>query len=131
MALRDQLRQAAAWDRLPGECYGGRDTRFILDVALGVPSAEAAAYQVQYLKELADDRNVLVQAARHVARYGTPTATKWLLDFVRSSRPDDLGAYIVHFSVQTLAYLVCVEAVKRWFYRRYGRLLAPPARNAA
>jgi putative heme-binding domain-containing protein len=91
MALRDQLRPAAAWGRLPEECYGGRDTRAILDVALGVPSAEAAAFQVRFLKELEDDRNLLVQTARHVARYGEPPTAAGLLDFVRSHRPEDLG----------------------------------------
>ncbi len=91
MALRDQLRPAAAWAQLPPECQGGRDTRYLLDVALGVPSAEAAAYQAKYLKKLADDRNMLVPTARHIARYGQPMAMQQLLTFVRSSRPEDLG----------------------------------------
>jgi putative heme-binding domain-containing protein len=91
MALRDQLRLKETWEKLPAEGWADRDTKAVLDVALGVPTSEAAAYQMTHIKELPESRDLLVQTTRHIARHGTPAVTQALLDFARASRPEDLG----------------------------------------
>jgi putative heme-binding domain-containing protein len=94
MALRNQFRMAANWSRLPLQPWSERDARAIADVALGVPTPEAAAYLMQDMPTLAQLGDQLVPAVQHIARYGSPEATRTLLDFARDSQPDNLAAQV-------------------------------------
>ncbi len=87
MALRDQLRSADAWPQLAGEAWKERDRRAIADVALGVPSVEAAAYLMAYLQRHDEPGDMQTRSVHHIARYGSEAMTKQLLDFIRGSQP--------------------------------------------
>jgi hypothetical protein len=50
MALRNNLRPAAAWKQLPLPRWTPADAEAIADVALGVPSAEAADFVMEHLR---------------------------------------------------------------------------------
>jgi putative heme-binding domain-containing protein len=83
MALRNQLRPAEAWAKLPKDNWTERDARSVADVAPGVPSAEAAHYLLEHVRRLPEGRDNLVRFVRHVARYGTNDVEVKLLAFLR------------------------------------------------
>ncbi len=71
MALRDQLRPAASWAKLPTERWTERDARAIADVSLGVHSAGAAAYLMRHLKRYPEAGERLIDSVHHIARFGS------------------------------------------------------------
>jgi putative membrane-bound dehydrogenase-like protein len=87
MALRDQLRPAGAYDRLPPLDRYGHDARDLAAVSLGVPSAAAAAYLLHWLQSGDEPGESLPTYVHHVARYGDAAATAGLLRFARDDRP--------------------------------------------
>jgi putative heme-binding domain-containing protein len=99
MALRDQLQSPDSWPQLAGEAWNERDKRAIADVALGVPSAEAAAYLMAHLQRLEESGDMRPRAVHHIARYGSQAVTKQLLDFVRGNPQarDDLRQQLALF----------------------------------
>jgi putative heme-binding domain-containing protein len=81
MALRDNLRPAESWKTvatLPEERRGP-----IADVALGVPTPEAAAFLLASLKGKPSQGEAGLTVIRHVARYGTRPITDALLGLLR------------------------------------------------
>jgi putative heme-binding domain-containing protein len=90
MALRDQLLYPVAWSKLPLKSLRPRDAQALADVALGIPSAEAAAYLLPYVQKYPAARDRLPEFVHHVARYGTGSVAEALPEFVRRYRPDDL-----------------------------------------
>jgi len=118
MALRDQLRSADAWPQPQrnGAEWNERDKRAIADVALGVPSAEAAAYLMSYLRQYAERGDMLTRSVQHIARYGKEAATTELLSFVREHEPRNLGHQVALF-----------HALERGTQER-GRQLSEPVR---
>jgi putative heme-binding domain-containing protein len=91
IALRDQLLPAQTWSKLAGEKFDEKDARALADVALGVPTAEAADYLLGHLRHFDESRDHLREMVHHVARRGSPAAVTGLLEFLRSHRPDDLA----------------------------------------
>jgi putative heme-binding domain-containing protein len=91
MALRDQFRPAETWARLKPEGWPERDARAVADVALGVPSPEAAAFLLSHLRKDPAEGDALTRAVHHVARHGAPDVLAALVAFARENRPDDLG----------------------------------------
>ena len=89
IALRDQLLPASTWEKVDAATHAEADARSIADVSLGVPTPEAAAYLLAYLKQYADavDRQLLY--VHHVARYGRDEAA--LVAYARGDRAGDLG----------------------------------------
>lgn len=74
MALRDQLRSADAWANLPSP-MGEEGRAMLADVAVGVPTVEAAGFLLAYLDEAALPVGEAGRFAEHVARYGAEGAT--------------------------------------------------------
>lgn len=64
MALRNQLKQADAWDHVKEEA------RLIADVATGVPTPEAAAWLVKHIGAEKSSLGELEQFVHHAARHG-------------------------------------------------------------
>lgn len=127
MALRDQLRPADSWKvcshtergNKDGESWSERDARAIADVALGVPSAESAAYLMSHLRKYAGRGDMLTRSVQHIARYGKEATTMELLAFVRGYKPEaparaDLGQQVALF-----------HAIQRGTYERGGQLAKP------
>jgi putative heme-binding domain-containing protein len=84
MALRDNLRPPETWKvvaSLPPERRAG-----LADVALGVPTAEAAAFLLTSIKGQLPQGSGSSDAVRHVARYGTKITTDSLLGVLRQAR---------------------------------------------
>jgi putative heme-binding domain-containing protein len=73
MALRDQLRPGDAWGNLPGP-MSEADLAMIADVALGVPSIEAARFLLGQLGAADGPVGDEVRAVEHVARHGDEEA---------------------------------------------------------
>src|SRR5262249_29392149 len=90
MALRDQLRPASTWGRLPSP-LSERDARDLADVAPGVPSVEAARLLMSHIKTYREEGDDLLRYVHHVARYGDNATRDALLAFARVDRAGDLG----------------------------------------
>jgi putative heme-binding domain-containing protein len=78
MALRDQLKTADIWNGQETLGLTERDRRDIADVALGVPSAQAAAYLASYLQKVDETPKNQQRFVHHIARYGAPDQTEGL-----------------------------------------------------
>ncbi len=116
MALRDQLRSSDSWPQLDGETWNERDRQAIADVALGVPSAEAAAYLMAHLQRHEVQGDMQERCVHHIVRYGSEARTKQVLDFVRQKEPKNLGQQVAFF-----------HAIQRGTQER-GRHLDEPVR---
>ncbi|MBX6315164.1 MAG: HEAT repeat domain-containing protein, partial [Isosphaeraceae bacterium] len=117
MALRDQLRPDSAWEQVARMPLSEADTLALADVALGVPSPEAARFLLRQARRLSLGDAMLIGAVHHIARYGPEEAE--LLDFVRQHRPDDLGHQAA-----------LIRAIQQGTQER-GGALSPPARDWA
>jgi putative heme-binding domain-containing protein len=89
MALRNQLRRAETWKAVEGQKWDEKDARTLADVALGVPSAEAAGWLLGHVKTNAYPTPRLADMVRHVARHGSDPVRRSLLAFARGDRPGD------------------------------------------
>lgn len=126
MALRDQLRMPDNWARMEGPGWTERDGQAIADVALGVPTAEAAAYLLQTLRQKQVKLDVPA-TAHHIARYGSPEVTRGLLPVVQQ-QPNRLMVQANLFraidrGTQERSGQLD-EATRRWATELTGRLLA-------
>ncbi len=133
MALRDQLRSTDAWPELAGETWNERDRQAIADVALGVPSAEAAAYLMAYLQRHKEEGEMQTRSVHHIARYGSEAMTKQLLAYARGSQPegqarDNAGKQVELFrAIQSGTQergSKLAEPVRAWAVDLTGRLFA-------
>jgi putative heme-binding domain-containing protein len=132
MALRDQLRSAESWAIVAEKVRDERDARTVADVSLGVPSAEAAAYLMRYLRKYAEAGDMLTRAVQHIARYGKESATEELLAFARDRQPEaparDLGQQATLFRAIQRGTQErgdkLAKPVRAWAMELAGRLLA-------
>jgi putative heme-binding domain-containing protein len=98
IALRDQLRPDGNWTKLPTkDNWTDRDIWTIASVALGVPSAPAAAYLMKYIDALTSNPGMLARFVQHIARYGATDATRALVGFVTGFEPDNLSQQVALF----------------------------------
>jgi putative heme-binding domain-containing protein len=91
MALRNQLLPGTPWPKVGDN--GGlseADVRALADVAPGSHGPESAEFLLGYVKAYKEDDGTLSRYAHHVARYGTNEVVDGLVEFVRSSAPDNL-----------------------------------------
>jgi putative heme-binding domain-containing protein len=114
MALRDQLRACDSWTQLSSESGSERDSRAFADVALGVPSAEAADYLMRHLRKYPEHGDMLMPSVQHIARYGKEPATTELVAFARGNEPRKLGHQLALF-----------QAIQRGTQERGGKLAEP------
>jgi putative heme-binding domain-containing protein len=94
MALRDQLRPDSAWSFLEDLTLSERDARDVADVAVGVPTAEAARYLLRHVEHFAEPHGVQVRYIHHVARYGAGGSERALEAFIRSHQGDGPDALV-------------------------------------
>ncbi len=87
MALRNQMRPADSWSRLPPPRWSDADARAVADVATGVPSAEAASFLLRHLPQLAEEPAAVRRYVHHIARYGNTDTAPLLLQLARDHNP--------------------------------------------
>jgi putative heme-binding domain-containing protein len=86
MSLRDHLLRKSAWTYLEGRRLSERDARDIADVALGVPSVEAARFLLAHIEGRLEPVEPLDRYLHQIARYGADDVLPKLLAFVRGNR---------------------------------------------
>jgi putative heme-binding domain-containing protein len=91
IALRDQLIPAETWSKLTPEKWDEKTARAVADVALGVPTAEAADFLLAHLRRYEENRDRLREMVHHIARRGSVATVAGLLEYLRAHRPEDLG----------------------------------------
>jgi putative heme-binding domain-containing protein len=87
MALRDQLRDDAAWPRLDAIAGTEADRAALADVAPGVPSLAAARFLMSFLEAREVPGPERLRFVRHIARRGDDATDSSLLRYL--SRSDD------------------------------------------
>jgi putative heme-binding domain-containing protein len=116
MALREQLQVPGTWKAVAD--LDARDTAAIADVALGVPTPDAAAFLTVHLSA-GPGRDFPQRAVQHAARYGAADTRTNLLAAITAHRPNDLGTQVALF-----------KALERGTQER-GAQLETEARKAA
>jgi putative heme-binding domain-containing protein len=91
VALRDQLRDDEAWDRLDTGPWSDRDLSDLADVAPGVYSARAARFLLGQLRRGREPENRLGGFVHHVARYGAHGTEPELTAFVAAQQTAGRG----------------------------------------
>jgi putative heme-binding domain-containing protein len=97
MALRDQLRQPEIWAKLPALALSSQYIDYVADVAPGAHTPEAAGFLLSYLKTRRPWRDTQHAYLHHIARYGSETTNKELLELARQDAPTDLRHQAAHF----------------------------------
>ncbi|HVK11188.1 MAG TPA: c-type cytochrome [Gemmataceae bacterium] len=87
IALRETLRDPGAWTVLKGMKADAVTDRLIADVALGLPTIDAADYLTNHLAALAGDGR-LPAFVEHASRYCD--GAKAIFAFISSHKPDDV-----------------------------------------
>jgi putative heme-binding domain-containing protein len=87
MALRDQLRAPTHWQQLPQR---EADARSIADVALGVPTPEAAQFLLRHIQRLPENGERLTRYVHHIARFAAAAQQPELLAFAHKDKGDDV-----------------------------------------
>lgn len=91
IALRDQLKRDDVWARLDALMLNQTDLDDLADVAVAVPSPQAAAFLLSRMRKTEQNLNNLARYIHHVARYGDGEPTEALLDIANAGNrsPDD------------------------------------------
>jgi putative membrane-bound dehydrogenase-like protein len=84
MALRDQFRDKEVWPKLDALTLTPRDKADVADVAVAVPSAEAAAFLLAHLQDSKESPENVGRYVHHVARYGAKETNGPLLALVKA-----------------------------------------------
>jgi putative heme-binding domain-containing protein len=88
MAIRDTLRLPDTWKQIAA--LSDSERKAIVDVAPGVPTAEAAAYLAENLPKFGGKSKQLQVLVHHVSRHGDAATMRRLLTFARAHHPDKL-----------------------------------------
>jgi putative heme-binding domain-containing protein len=94
IALREQLRPAENWKAI--ESREGA-LPLLMDMAVGVPTPEAAGFLLQQIRKHSYPTDRLVAYVHHAARHGQPETRLLLFEFARKHHPRDLGMQAVLF----------------------------------
>jgi putative heme-binding domain-containing protein len=96
IALRETLRDPAAFTALKGTTLDDRMKRVVAEVMLGLPTKDAADFLTANLSFLASDGRQLPAFVEHAGRYGD--GSKTIYQFVTTHKPDDLRRTVALFA---------------------------------
>ena len=129
MALRNQLRPAENWAKLPNPSQPG-DVQALVDVAPGVPSLEAAAFLHAHFKEASQRFGDSPRYLNHMARYGSDAVVKDL-PALAQERTKDLREQTALFKAMLQGMqargMQLNEPSRQWAEALVGKLLASTA----
>jgi len=132
-SLRDHLAVPAIFDAvLAGKDWSPADVRAVADVAVAVPSAQAAQFLLQRIAGLSESTSpTLGEALKHAARHAPEAELPGLASFVRSRFAGqlDFQLSLFHSIEQGLAQrgVALPAALKAWGSELAGSLLAGDA----
>lgn len=91
IALRDQLKGDDVWSQLDALTLNPRDLSDLADVAVAVPTPQAAAFLLDRLEKTEHNPAKLSRFTRHIARYGDGDPAETLLGIVQAGdrSPDE------------------------------------------
>jgi putative heme-binding domain-containing protein len=96
IALRETLRDPAAFTALKGMKLDDRALHDVAGVMLGLPTTDSADYVTASLKKLAADAGQLPTYVGHAVRYGD--GTKAVFTFITTHKPDDVRLTVAMFA---------------------------------
>lgn len=97
MALRSQLKAEGAFASLPALKLSDKDRSAIADVAVAVPTPEAAAFLLEQLQQVTLGREDQERFVRHVARYGDAARQETLAEMAPQRFKEDLDMQLSLF----------------------------------
>ncbi len=89
-ALRDELRPADVWSRLPLPAWSESDQRAIADVAVAVASPEAGSFLLRHLQKFSEPRDIMTAYLRHAVQFLPEQELDTVANFTRAKFADDL-----------------------------------------
>jgi putative heme-binding domain-containing protein len=98
MALRDQLRVPEILDAVAGKTWDETDTGFLADAALGVESAGAGQFLLEYLEDFSPASTSVERYVAHAARFAPEKLLDRLIQVARAlypQAPEQAGLYKV------------------------------------
>lgn len=90
IALRNQLREGAAWAAVQKTTLPENSVQTLVGIATGIPSPEAAEFLVDHLDKLPKDKENQQRALRHIARYAPAQKADALAEFVQQHSKNDI-----------------------------------------
>jgi putative heme-binding domain-containing protein len=90
IALRNQLREGAAWTAVQKTTLPESSVETLVGIATGIPSAEAADFLVDHLDKLPKDKEGQQRALRHIARYAPAQKADALAGYVQEHSKNDI-----------------------------------------
>jgi putative heme-binding domain-containing protein len=96
IALRETLRDPAAFTALKATSLDDKMKRLVAGVMLGLPTKDAADYLTSNLSFLAADGRQLPAFVEHAARYGD--GSKTVFQFVTTNKPEDVRRTVALFA---------------------------------
>jgi putative heme-binding domain-containing protein len=90
IALRNQLREGAAWSAVQKTTLPESSVQTLVGIAAGIPSSEAAEFLVDHLDKLPKDKEAQQRALRHIARYAPAQKTDALAAYVQEHSRNDI-----------------------------------------
>jgi len=95
IALRETLRDPAAWTKLKGMELDDKMTRLVAEVALGLQTRDSAEFLTTHIKALSGDAGRLPDFVEHASRHGD--GMKTLYSFITTHKPDDVRLTVALF----------------------------------
>ncbi|HUS36414.1 MAG TPA: PVC-type heme-binding CxxCH protein [Verrucomicrobiae bacterium] len=127
IALRNQLRDGAAWAAVQKTTLPEASVQTLVSIATGIPSVEAAEFLVDHLDKLPKEKDSQQRALRHIARYAPAQKTEKVAEFVQEkSKADiDLQLSILDSVQQGFAQrgLEPTAPITRWALKLAGDVL--------
>lgn len=96
-ALRDQLLDSSVFGAIARQTWSEEDAKAIADIAIAVPSAEAANYLLGFVQKFGANADALVAQLRHIARYVSALGVDAIAEFTRAKFADDLEFQVDQF----------------------------------
>ncbi len=90
IALRNQLREPAAWPAVQKTTLSDASVRTLVGIATGIPTPEAAEFLVDHLDKIPRGKDEQQRALRHVARYAPAQKSDQLAKYVQENYRNDI-----------------------------------------
>lgn len=131
IAIRDQLRPAAAVDQIARVKLNRDELAKVVDIALAVPSESAAWFTFDYIRQHEVDQAMVERCLQHVARHVGHERLDEVAAFVQQKFPQDVQRQAVLFQslfeglTQRGAKLSADSALGKWAAHLAATLLDP------
>ena len=128
IALRNQFKAKDAFDSFYRRTVEDSEWRQVAEVALAIPSVEAADFLLRYLQRFGESPDILAKLLKHAARFAPEDRLTQLVDLARRNFAQDAGRQLELYQAlrQGVAErkLMAPAALKVWATELIDRVLS-------